>query len=315
MSFDELTNRSRGLERLRALSYESVYPPASRVRQNQAAAIVDVILSRQHFVDGSVRSYNAIRVMSTALPNLQQLSIYDLGYGHKYSDGEDPDEGWTTFTDNWTTHDIELIFNFRKLCSLNISRAPLNGRFPVLFNFNFPLLQKLTIKHCQFLMLDLEMLEGLPLLKELFVLVGENALITVIIRKKILTIGYSITIRFLRAQHRHNKSGNLRNLRVLKNSLEKAESCNCPYVEGNFMDFADFPRLKELNLTELNLFKTNNVTGEISGTSVDMISQLWSTSISQGASTMVECIISFSTFLTCLVSCKRSTSSCNVFQR
>lgn len=36
--------------------------------------------------------------------------------------------------------------------------------------------------------------------KLLFVLVGENALITVIIRKKILTIGYSITIRFLRAQ-------------------------------------------------------------------------------------------------------------------
>ena len=41
----------------------------------------------------SVRSYNTMRATSTALPNLQQISRpYLEDKGHKYSDGEDPDE-------------------------------------------------------------------------------------------------------------------------------------------------------------------------------------------------------------------------------
>ncbi len=39
----------------------------------------------------NVRNYNTMRVMSTAVPNLQKISICDLGQGHKYIDGEDPE--------------------------------------------------------------------------------------------------------------------------------------------------------------------------------------------------------------------------------
>ena len=35
-----------------------------------------------------VRSYNVMKVMTTALPNMQRLSISNLNAGHKYSDGE-----------------------------------------------------------------------------------------------------------------------------------------------------------------------------------------------------------------------------------
>eukprot|EP00984_Skeletonema_dohrnii_P030149 scaffold21369_cov153-Skeletonema_dohrnii-CCMP3373.AAC.4 len=45
------------------------------------------------FEVGDVRSYNALRAMANALPNLQKLSICDdLGEGNKYADGENPDE-------------------------------------------------------------------------------------------------------------------------------------------------------------------------------------------------------------------------------
>ena len=98
------------------------------------------------FAVNSVRSYNAMRAMSTALPNLQQLSICGLGRGHKYSDGEDTNMNWAGRTANWATLDIEILSNFRKLSSLKISHVPLNGRYPALFNF--PLLQKLTITSC-----------------------------------------------------------------------------------------------------------------------------------------------------------------------
>ena len=63
----------------------------------------------------SVRKYNAMRVMSTALPNLQQLSICGCGldYGHKYIDGEDPDDEIAA-----TSHDIDIISCFSKLRSV-----------------------------------------------------------------------------------------------------------------------------------------------------------------------------------------------------
>jgi hypothetical protein len=43
-------------------------------------------------------------------------------------------------------------------------------------------------------------------------------------------------------------TGNVNSLRVIKNTLEKVEIGGCQYVEGNFMDLADFPHLKELDL-------------------------------------------------------------------
>ena len=55
------------------------------------------------FVVYGIRSHNALRVMSTALPNLQQLSIYDLGQGHKFRDGEDPDEEMAAHTADFTS--------------------------------------------------------------------------------------------------------------------------------------------------------------------------------------------------------------------
>ena len=53
---------------------------------------------------------------------------------------------------------------------------------------------------------------------------------------------------------------------------------------------------------------------EMSVTSTETIFQLWRASFSQLLSTVV-CIISVSTFLTCLNSYRQSTSSCNTLQR
>src|SRR6056300_1656851 len=41
----------------------------------------------------SVRKYNAMNVMTRALPNLQSINLRDLDDRHKWSDGEDPYEG------------------------------------------------------------------------------------------------------------------------------------------------------------------------------------------------------------------------------
>jgi hypothetical protein len=140
---------------------------------------------------------------------------------HKYSDGEDPDEEYASETVDHTAHDIEIISNFSKLRFLTIKddiicSSLLNGRYPFLFN-SFPLLRKLNITFCYHLKFDLEMLSGFPLLKELYV------------------SGRRVT-------------GNMRNLRALKDTLETLTITRCVNVEGNLMDLADFPLLRELNL-------------------------------------------------------------------
>jgi len=172
----------------------------------------------------SVRSYNAIRVMSTAVPNLQQLLICKLEEGHKYSDGEDPDETRAFFTANYISHDIDIISRFSKLHTLEIDSATLNGRFPALFNF--PLLQKLSIRSC-FLQWDLRMLEGLPSLKE------------------------------LNCSFSHNLEGHLSSLRVLKHTLEVVEIDYCGFIEGNLTDLADFPSLTVLSLSRIKKLSGN----------------------------------------------------------
>ena len=120
-----------------------------------------------------------------------------------------------------TTHDIGIISNFSTLRILRVEDsvcAPLNGRYP--FLFNFPCLQKLTIFGCRHLKWNLEMLAGLPMLKELDCWGNDHL------------------------------TGNINNLRVLKGTLEKVEIRDCGRVEGNFIDLADFPHLKELNLDD-----------------------------------------------------------------
>ena len=51
------------------------------------AAKKTIIPLTKYHVD-SVRKVNAMRVMSTALPSLQQISVRNLEGGHIYSDGE-----------------------------------------------------------------------------------------------------------------------------------------------------------------------------------------------------------------------------------
>jgi hypothetical protein len=100
---------------------------------------------------------------------------------------------------------------------LELYYAELNGRYPFLFN-SFPLLEKLNISSCRYLKWDLEMLSGLPLLKELDCF-----------SNKCLT-------------------GNINSLRVLEDTLEKVNIQYCDNVEGNFMDLANFPHLRVLHL-------------------------------------------------------------------
>jgi hypothetical protein len=167
----------------------------------------------------SVRKYNALRVMTRALPNLQQIRLWDFSYTfNKYIDGGDPDEKRVAETAWYASHDIGIICNFRKLRILEIcTQDKINGRYDILFR-SFPLLQKLCIGYSPYLKLDLEVLAGLPLLKELDLSIIKHL------------------------------TGNVNCLRILKDTLETVEITHCDKVEGNFMDLADFPHLLDLDL-------------------------------------------------------------------
>ena len=212
----------------------SFLPPESIMRARvcttwrDAATKTIVPLSASPFCVWRVNKYNLMRVMTTALPNLQQISVkYLVSFRnkHKYYDGEDAEENREAVYYHRQMYDINIISDFSKLRSLSLDEAPLNGRYPALFNF--PLLQRLTISYCNYLKIDLEMLTGLPLLKELS-----------LYRLPKLT-------------------GNLNNLRPLKDSLESIFICNSRNVSGNLMDLADFPHLKNLILSG------TSVTGDV----------------------------------------------------
>ena len=64
----------------------------ARVSKKWREAAKQSIVPPTIFHIDSVRSYNAIRVMCTALPNMEQLSISNLGHENMYSIGKDPDE-------------------------------------------------------------------------------------------------------------------------------------------------------------------------------------------------------------------------------
>ena len=196
-----------------------------RLNKKSMEAVKKTIVPLTDFWVDDEKAYNAMEVMTRAMPNLQQIRIgFEIGQRHKYNDGEDPNEKEIAETADWTSHDIEIISNFSKLQELIID-ASLNGRYPVLFNF--PFLQKLSIMDCTFLKWDLGMLAGFPLLKEMYC--RSNPLLT----------------------------GNISSLRLLKDTLESVTVDHCWKVEGNFMDLADFPHLKELELED------TAVTGDI----------------------------------------------------
>ncbi len=199
-----------------------------RINKKTMEAVKMTIVPPADLSVNNMKTYNAVRVMTRALPNLQQLEIGDFCADngdnlrrqyHKYNDGEDPNESQVALIAHRRTYDIEMISNFSNLRVLVIECAQcMNGRYPFLFN-SFPLLQKLSIK-CNYLKWDLEMLAGLPLLKELTCYGWSNECLT----------------------------GNINSLGVLKGTLEKVMLEDCLSVEGNLIDLADFPYLKELNL-------------------------------------------------------------------
>ena len=239
-------------------------------------AAMKTIVPPSDYVINSLRSYNAMRVMATALPKLQQLSIFDLGGRHIYYEGIDPDVAAETA--NYHSHDLNIISSFTKLRALHVNTFSL-WRCPVLFDF--PLLESLIILNCIHLKWTLDMLEGLQLLKALK-LYGNPNLTGNLSCLRVLKKLESVTL-----DDNPHLTGNLSSLRALKDTLEKLFIRLCPNISGNFMDLADFQRLEELDLVFV--------------TSVDTIFQLWKDLISQRAS-MVVCVMSLSSFLTCLVS-------------
>jgi len=82
-------------------------------------AAMKTIVPPSDYVINSLRSYNAMRVMATALPKLQQLSIFDLGGRHIYYEGIDPDVAAETA--NYHSHDLNIISSFTKLRALHVN--------------------------------------------------------------------------------------------------------------------------------------------------------------------------------------------------
>ena len=181
----------------------------------------------------TVHDFTAMEMI--AIPNLEHLWLgrleeEDISRNVRYIDGDNPNESLAAGTAHYSTHDINVISNFQNLRSLSIMASPLNGEYPVFFNF--PLLQKLTINDdpetCHnYIKWDLKVLQRLPMLKELACCTNEAM------------------------------SGNINSLRVLKDTLETIDIANCRKVVGDFMDLADFPRLKKLDL------RGTAVTGDI----------------------------------------------------
>ena len=100
-----------------------------RINKRVKEAVRKTIVPLTDFCVDSVENYNAMEVMTTELPNLQQIEIGRLGYGHKYSDGEDPDEDAVL---QYTSHDIRIISNFSKLRILKIENIYLkNQKLPL----------------------------------------------------------------------------------------------------------------------------------------------------------------------------------------
>ena len=219
LGVDELANIFAFLPVMKEVGFLALKDIMSKRRINKKSreVVKKTIVPLTDFRVGSMIRYNAMTVMARAMPNLQRITLCNLRNRHKWSDGEDPDETeLAAITANYTSHDIEIISNFSKLRILEIYGG-LNGRYPFLFN-SFPLLQKLDVSQCEYLKFDLEMLAGFPVLKELDCYC--NRCVT----------------------------GNISSLRLLKDTLEKVSIFRSDNVQGNFMDLADFPRLKELDL-------------------------------------------------------------------
>lgn len=221
LGVDELANIFAFLPVKREVGFLSLKDIMSKRRINKKSreAVKMTIVPPTDFFVYSMRQYNAMRAIARAMSNLQKIDIGSIR-PHKFNDGEDPNERERE-REAETAHrrslDISIISNFSKLRILELFRPELNGRYPFLFN-SFPLLQILRIRSCDNLKWDLAMLAGFPVLKE------------------------------FHSDANYHLTGNIISLRVIKDTLEKVNIRWCSRVEGNFMDLADFPRLKELKL-------------------------------------------------------------------
>ena len=57
----------------------------ARLDTKMREAAKKTIIPMTCFAIDSAKKYNAMAAMTTALPNLQQISLYFLKYGHKYT--------------------------------------------------------------------------------------------------------------------------------------------------------------------------------------------------------------------------------------
>ena len=200
---------------------------------------------------GHERSYNIMKTMSTALPNLQHLELGSL-WG-KYVDGEDPDEKEARESAHRISYDIDMVSNFKHLRVLELKDTPLNGSYPCLFNFS--LLTKLTVSWCKHLKWDLGALAGFPLLRE-FRCECNHRLTGNIDNLRVIRG----TLKRLIVVSCPQVEGNICSLTELKDTLQKLVFAHCPQIDGNFMDLADFPHLKVLDMRHMV-----SITGDIRG--------------------------------------------------
>ncbi len=231
LHYDEIMSLRCVCKKWKEAAKNTLVPLESVIR---GPASNSVLIGNDYPVGEDYRSgYNKLRVLTTALPQLQEIRLGKLGHHVKYSDGDDPDEEEAAITADWTSHDIEIISSFSKLRILEMYHLGpiegdtlLNGRYPTLFN-SFPLLQELHIIECGNLKWDLDMLAGMPLLRVL-----------------VCCASWEMT-------------GNIRSLRVLKDTLETVHINDCNKVAGSIMELSDFPNLKVIDLLD------TAVTGDI----------------------------------------------------
>lgn len=164
--------------------------------------------------------------LAHTFPNLQGIQ---LGVDHKKRDfiwregigGEDIEADTRYYNkpmQTYPTYDVSLISTFRNLRVLELKTDGLmRGRYPCLFDF--PMLETFKIEQVYSkVQWDFSMLAGFPQLKELDVSIDDQI------------------------------EDDISNLRILKNTLQKVKLRFCDKVSGNYMVFADFPRLTTLDL-------------------------------------------------------------------
>ena len=71
----------------------------SRLNKKMRKAAKETIAPPTKFVVDSTRSYNAMKAMTTALPNLQHISINRLEHRYRYVDGLGTSEILTAFSE------------------------------------------------------------------------------------------------------------------------------------------------------------------------------------------------------------------------